>query len=151
MGTLKKLRHTIRTDNDLRKMLVRGSRNEILLDIDGDKEADIAFQEIYHDGNIDRIALDVTGNGIFDLYIDDTDRNGIPDHIFYVEEGNEEEMDKVVDLAAGPEVEQAILDAAQAVAFILDAEEVIADELSWRLKQLEANVYTARKYIDAMR
>lgn len=151
MGTLKKLRHTIRTDNDLRKMLVRGSRNEILLDIDGDKEADIAFQEIYHDGNIDRIALDVTGDGIFDLYIDDTDRNGIPDHIFYVEEGNEEEMDKVVDLAAGPEVEQAILDAAQAVAFILDAEEVIADELSWRLKQLEANVYTARKYIDAMR
>ena len=44
MGTLRKLRMAMKTDRDLRRLMVRGSHNEILLDLDGDKEADIALQ-----------------------------------------------------------------------------------------------------------
>ena len=113
MGTLKKLRLAMKTDRDLRRLLVRGSHNEILLDIDGDKQADIALQDIDGDGNVDRLALDVSGDGWFDLFIDDTDRNGVPDEIFVVKYGNEEELDKVEVLAAGPEVEDEILAIAQ--------------------------------------
>ena len=101
MGTLNKMRLTMKTDRDLRKLMVRGSHNEILLDLDGDKQADIAFQDINSDGNIDRFAFDATGDGWFNLFIDDEDRNGIPDRIFVVKYGNDEELDKVEQLAAG--------------------------------------------------
>ena len=84
MGTLKKMRLTMKTDRDLRKLMVRGSHNEILLDLDGDKQADIALQDINSDGNIDRFAFDATGDGWFNLFIDDEDRDGVPDRIFVV-------------------------------------------------------------------
>lgn len=45
-------------------------------------------------------ALDVSGDGWFDLFIDDTDRNGVPDRIFIVKYGNDEEWGKVEELAA---------------------------------------------------
>ena len=77
------------TCRDLRKLMVRGSHNEILLDLDGDKQADIALQDINSDGNIDRFAFDATGDGWFNLFIDDEDRNGIPDRIFVVKYGSE--------------------------------------------------------------
>lgn len=63
MGILKKMRFAMKTDRDLRKMMVRGNHNEILLDIDGDGQGDVALQDINKDGNIDRIALDATGDG----------------------------------------------------------------------------------------
>ena len=149
MGTLKKLKLAMKTDRDLRKLMVRGSHNEILLDINGDREAEVALQDINHDGNIDRIALDVTGDGWFDLFIDDNDSNGIPDRIFVVHEGNDEEPDKVEELAAGPEVEEKIIAAAKAVALALQAKEIIAEELDQRLKELDIRVREARRQINA--
>jgi hypothetical protein len=38
-----------------------------------------------------------------------TDRNGVPDRIFVVKYGGDETLDKVEELAAGPEVEQEII------------------------------------------
>ncbi len=141
MGTLMKARLALKTDKELHSHLVRGSRNEILIDLDGDKEADFALVDIDKDGNIDRFAVDITGNGYFDLYIDDTDGNGIPDHIFKVDEEN----DKVEDLAAGPEVEAHILATAEKIAFILDAKEIIAEDLDARLQEMDANIRAVRK------
>ena len=58
---------------------MRGSRHEILLDFDGDKQADIALIDDNHDGDLDTIAVDLAGNGEFDLFLIDTDHNNIPD------------------------------------------------------------------------
>ena len=149
MGNLKKLRLAMKTDRDLRRLLVRGSHNEILLDIDGDKQADIALQDIDGDGNVDRLALDVSGDGWFDLFIDDTDRNGVPDKIFVVKYGNDEELDKVEVLAAGPEVEQEILAVAQEIAMLIEAKEIIGQELCLRFNELDRRVSKASRLIVA--
>ena len=145
MGTLSKARLAMKTDRELRKMLVRGNRNEILLDINDDKEAEVALQDIDGDGDIDRFAMDLGGNGYFDLFIEDTDRNGIPDHIFVVKEGSEEEADEVEELAAGPELERAVLNAARFVSLVLEAKEIVAEELEVRLKDLDERVHELRK------
>lgn len=139
----------MKTDRDLRKLLVRGSHNEILLDLDGDKQADVALQDINNDGNIDRIALDVSGDGWFDLFIDDNDRNGVPDKIFVVKYGNEEEDDKVEELAAAPEVEAEIIAIAQEIALLIEAKEIIGEELCVRLNQLDRSVSKASRLIRA--
>ena len=149
MGTLKKLRMTMKTDRDLRKMLVRGSYNELLLDLDGDNQADIALQDINSDGDIDRIALDATGDGWFDLFIDDEDRNGIPDRIFVVKYGNDEEPDRVEQLAAGPEVEQNLIAIAKDIALIIQAKEIIGEELCVRLNDLDRTVSKLSRLIRA--
>ena len=149
MGNLKKMRLTMKTDRDLRKLMVRGSHNEILLDLDGDKQADIALQDINSDGNIDRFAFDVTGDGWFNLFIDDEDRNGVPDRIFIVKYGNDEEPDKVEELAAGPEVEQEIITAAQDIALMIQAKEIIGEEMILRLNELDRKVSKASRLIRA--
>ena len=149
MGTLKKMRLTMKTDRDLRKLMVRGSHNEILLDLDGDKQADIALQDINSDGNIDRFAFDATGDGWFNLFIDDEDRDGVPDRIFVVKYGKDEERDKVQELAAGPEVEQEIIAIAQEIALLIQAKEIIGEEMIVRLNGLDRKVSKASRVIRA--
>ena len=149
MGTLKKMRLTMKTDRDLRKLMVRGSHNEILLDLDGDKQADIALQDINSDGNIDRFAFDATGDGWFNLFIDDEDRDGVPDRIFVVKYGKDEEPDKVVELAAGPDVEQEIIAIAQEIALMIQAKEIIGEEMIVRLNDLDRKVSKASRVIRA--
>ena len=139
----------MKTDRDLRKLLVRGSHNEILLDLDGDKQADIALQDINGDGNVDRFALDVTGDGWFDFFIDDTDRNGVPDRIFVVKYGGDETLDKVEELAAGPEVEQEIIAVAQDIAVLIEAKEIYGEALCLRLRDLDRAVSKASRVIRA--
>ena len=148
-GTLKKMRLTMKTDRDLRKLMVRGSHNEILLDLDGDKQADIALQDINSDGNIDRFAFDATGDGWFNLFIDDEDRDGVPDRIFVVKYGKDEEPDKVVELAAGPDVEQEIIAIAQEIALLIQAKEIIGEEMIVRLNDLDRKVSKASRVIRA--
>lgn len=147
MGTLMKVRLSMKKDKDIRKMMVRGSLNEILLDINGDKEAEVALQDINHDGNIDRIAFDITEDGWFDLFIDDNDMNGIPDRIFVVKQGDEETPDKVEELAAGPEVKDAIIDASAHLMAILDMQELVREDLEVGLAELERNVRKLRRAI----
>ncbi len=149
MGTLKKMRLTMKTDRDLRKLMVRGSHNEILLDLDGDKQADIALQDINSDGNIDRFAFDATGDGWFNLFIDDEDRDGVPDRIIVVKYGKDEEPDKVVELAAGPDVEQEIIAIAQEIALLIQAKEIIGEEMIVRLNDLDRKVSKASRVIRA--
>ena len=71
MGTLRELKFKMKSDKDLRPMLVRSMRHELLIDLDGDKVADIALIDSNRDGDLDTIAVDTTGNGDFNLYIGD--------------------------------------------------------------------------------
>ena len=144
VGTLSKTRVALRADHKTRKMLLRGSNNELLIDLDGDKQADIALVDVDKGGNLDRICVDLTGNGYFDLYVDDTDNNGIPDRIFLVDEEN----DKTQELAFGPEAEEQIMVAAKAVAQVLEAQEIIADELDARLRDMEISIHSARRQLN---
>ena len=89
MGTLRQLKMKMRMDADLRPMLVRAMRHEILIDLDGDKVADIALIDNNRDGDIDMIAVDTTGNGDFNLYVGDEDCNGIPDTVEFYEDGDD--------------------------------------------------------------
>ena len=89
MGTLRQLKTKMRLDKDLRPMLVRSMLHEALIDLDGDKVADIALIDNNHDGDIDMIGVDVTGNGTFNLYIGDADGNGIIDTVEFFDDEDE--------------------------------------------------------------
>lgn len=107
MGTLKKLKLQMKLDKKLRHSLVKGTKNEILIDLDGDKEADLALLDTTKNGDIDTIAFDLTGDGEFDLYLYDSNENGLPDTIA-IDDG-EGHFDVV---ASGEEVELHFLHAA---------------------------------------
>ena len=125
MGTLYQLKKTVRLDKELRPMLVRSTLHEALLDLDGDKVADIALIDNNHDGDIDMIAIDLTGNGEFNLYVGDADGNGIPDTVEFYEDGD----DMPVAAYMGRNVEDRFLDLAGMVYGRILARELIADEL----------------------
>ena len=125
MGTLHQLKKTVRLDKELRPMLVRSTLHEALLDLDGDKVADIALIDNNHDGDIDMIAIDLTGNGEFNLYVGDADGNGIPDTVEFYEDGD----DMPVAAYMGRNVEDRFLDLAGMVYGRILARELIADEL----------------------
>ena len=125
MGTLHQLKKTVRLDKELRPMLVRSTLHEALLDLDGDKVADIALIDNNHDGDIDMIAIDLTGNGEFNLYVGDADGNGIPDTVEFYEDGDDMPMAAYM----GRNVEDRFLDLAGMVYGRILARELIADEL----------------------
>lgn len=141
MGTLNKVRLKMKLDKDLRQMLVRGSRHEILLDVDGDKEPDIGLLDDDHDGDIDTIALDLTGDNEFNLYIKDADKNGVPDTILFDENGD----GNMEVLHSGDAVEQAVLFAAEKVEQALMLEDYVQSQLADYMKTLEKEVRKARK------
>jgi len=149
MGNLKRVKFAMKTDRDLKKLLVRGDYNEILLDLDGDGEADIALQDIDKNGDIDRIALDITGDGNFDLFIDDNDMNGVPDCIFIVKYGEYDEPDKIEQLAAGPELEAELVAInqviAQAIKQLIEAKAVIVPNLYLDLLDLDTRISKATR------
>ena len=141
MGTLRAVKFFMKTDRDLRKLLLRGGRSEILIDLDGDKEADIAMYDVNHDGNIDTFAADLFNTGEFNLYLEDTNMSGIPDTIFLDEEGNGE----FKRVAEGEGVENNILVAAQALYQLVQLENIVAEELDAQLRELDKAVKQARK------
>ena len=133
MGTLRQLKIHMRSDSELRPLLVRSSHHEVLIDLDGDKVADIALIDNNHDGDIDMIGVDVTGNGDFNLYIGDADANGIPDTVEFYEDGED------MPLAAyfGRRVEDRFIDMAELVYARIVAREIIAEELISALEEFE--------------
>lgn len=147
MGTLRKLKLQMKMDRDLRKILVRGARNEILIDVDGDREADVALIDTTGDGDIDTLAVDLTGDGEFNLYFTDTNHNKIPDMILYDEEGD----GKLEMLALGKDVEDALLAAANGILTMLEAEEYAAAALDSALSELDRDVRAARKALKKKR
>ena len=125
MGTLRELKTKMRLDKDLRPMLVRSMRHELLIDLDGDKVADIALIDNNRDGDIDMIAVDATGNGDFNLYLGDQDGNGIPDIVEFYEDGD----DIPVASYFGRNVEERFLEIGERIYRHVVAGELIAAEL----------------------
>ena len=132
MGTLRKLKTKMKFDRDWHKTLLRSAKNEILIDIDGDKEADLALLDTTGDGDIDTLAIDLTGDGEFNLYFGDTDQNGIPDVVLYDENGTGDlEL-----LGIGPEVEEAIINTVGLIRAAVITGDYIADALEQELDEL---------------
>ena len=134
MGTLRQLKTKMRLDRELRPMLVRSMRHELLIDLDGDKVADIALIDSNRDGDIDTIAVDATGSGDFNLYIGDQDGNGIPDTVEFYEDGDD------VPLAAyfGRAVEERFIELAGIIYTRVLAKELIAAEMIRAFEEFEA-------------
>ena len=90
--SIREAKKRIKNDPELSKMLVRSGWREIALDLDGDGMADVSFSSEKIGRKIDTIAIDLSGNGEFNLYLHDFDGNGIPDTVCMVEDGGEERI-----------------------------------------------------------
>ena len=141
MGTLKKLKNKMRFDRDWHKTLLRSSKNEILIDIDGDKEADLALLDTTGDGDIDTLAVDLTGDGEFNLYFGDTDKNGVPDVVLYDENGT----GNLEILGLGQDVEDAIINTVALIRAAVITGDYIADALEQELDELDREIKAAQK------
>lgn len=140
MGNLRKIKRKMRLDRDLRKTLVRSTKDEILIDVDGDGLPDVALLDVAGDGDVDTLAVDLNGNGDFDLFFHDSDANGIPDMVWLNDEDEGVEL-----VGVGPEIEQAMIAAAQAVFEQMALEEYVAQELDKELDELQKEIDQARK------
>ena len=141
MGTLRKLKTKMKFDRDWHKTLLRSGKDEILIDIDGDKEADLALLDTTGDGDIDTLAVDLTGDGEFNLYFGDTDQNGIPDVVLYDENGT----GSLELLGLGKEVEDAIVSTACMIRAAVITGDYIADALEQELDELQREIKAAQK------
>lgn len=147
MGTLRKLKLKMKLDKTLRHTLIKGLKNEILIDLDGDKEADIALLDTNKDGDIDTIALDLDGDGELGFYAVDQDHNGIVDTLLCDVDGD----GKLDCLASGKEVEEAIISALILVNEALKEGEYIASELDKALDELEKEIKKSRKELKKLK
>ncbi len=143
MGTLRKVKFKMKMDKDFRKTLVRSAKDEILIDMDGDGEPDIALMDSTGDGDIDTLAVDLTGDGEFDLYFHDSDGNGLPDLVLLNSEGD----GTVEVLGFGPEVEKRTILAAHDIMAMLALEEYEAAALDSALDSFQKEIDEARKQL----
>lgn len=143
MGTLRTVKRKMKFDKDWRKTLIRSAKDEILIDLDGDGQPDLALMDSVGDGDIDTLAVDLTGDGEFDLYFHDSDSNGLPDMVFLDSDG-----DGCIDLVGvGPEVEEKMLLAGQTILGMMHIGDYIAEALDKALDELEAEIKIARKQL----
>lgn len=66
----------------------RGDKNKIMIDLNGDGEADAALIDTTGSEIPDLLAIDVTGDHKFNLFLDDTDDNNYPDVIYIDKNGD---------------------------------------------------------------
>lgn len=141
MGTLRQVKRKMRMDQDFRKTLIRSSKDEILIDLDGDGQPDLALVDSAGDGDIDTLAMDLTGDGEFNLYFHDSDANGLPDLVLLDSEGD----GNVEVLGFGPEVEAKMILTAHKIMAMLDLGDYVAETLDGALDELQADIEEARQ------
>ena len=134
MGTLLQVKLKMKQDQDMKKKLARGGRHEILLDLDGDKCADLGLMDENMDGDIDAMALDLSGTGDFDLFLMDLDGNGTIDMAFFDKEGT----GNFTTPKWGAEVLSPLFQAATQLYVFLKGEDWGAQELNAQLEQMSA-------------
>ena len=84
------IKSKLRSFPETAKMIMPSAKNEIFLDLNGDGKADFAFISSQNDNNIDMFAIDTTDSGEFNLYLHDTDGNGIADDVSFYSDDSEE-------------------------------------------------------------
>lgn len=129
---IKRIKRQLRVDPDLRGMLVRSGRNEIMLDLDGDGVADVCISSENESGSIDTLAFDLSGNGDFNLFLHDADGNGIPDSVFWADD----DSDEAELIAFGSDVERGLIDIAARIDALMNAEEFLNEEFGISLADL---------------
>ena len=132
--SIREAKKRIKDDPELSRMLVRSGWKEIALDLDGDGVADVSFSCERLGRKIDTMAVDLSGNGEYDLYLHDLDQNGIPDTVMVVEEGSDERTI----VAFGGEVELGFINLGVKIANLLVAENFMNRELGLSLADLAA-------------
>ena len=145
MGTLGQVKMRMKQDREMRRKLVRGGLHEILLDLDGDKVADLGLMDENMDGDIDMLAFDLRGAGDFDLFLADIDGNLVIDRILFDEEGNGE----IAERSWGPEVDGPILEAASRLYAYLREQDWSAQMLEELIGQMSSSVAEAFNVIEA--
>lgn len=133
--SIREAKRRIKNDPELSTMLVKSGWNEISLDLDGDGMADICFASNNLGRKIDTVAIDLSGNGEFNLYMQDFDGNGIPDTVIWA---GDEGSDEGAIVAFGGEVELGFINLGMRVANLLVAEEFLNRELGLSLADLAA-------------
>ena len=129
-----KIKRQMAADPEIRKLMIRGRWDEILLDLDGDGKADVCLSSDHSFGKINTLSFDLSGNGQFNLYLHDADGNGIPDSVFWVDDDSKEP----VLVASGSEVERGLIALAAQLEAMLDAEECVTRDLGVTLGELSA-------------
>ena len=98
MASISEFRKLLLTNPEVAKMIVPSARNEVYMDVNGDGKPNFAFINSSCDftgnGSVDTFAIDLGGDGEFDLYLRDSDGNWIPDQITYFRDG---EPDPVIE------------------------------------------------------
>ena len=90
MSVISDFRKRLRSNPETAKLLMPGTKNEVLLDLDGDGKMDFALMDTTGDGNPDTFAADMTGNGSLNIYFYDADCDSVADSVQYYRDG----MDK---------------------------------------------------------
>ncbi len=139
METLQKAKLKMKTDKDFKKALVRSAKDEILIDLDGDGESDIALMDSTGDGNIDTLAVDLTGDGEFDLYFHESD--GRTDLVLLNNEGD----GAAEILGFGEEVKESMILGAHNIMTMLALGEYKTEDLDSALDTLQKEIGEARK------
>ena len=89
MASFKEIKSRLKEATEVKQFSIcKSEKDKILLDLNGDGEADAALIDTTMSGKPDLLAVDLTGDHKFNLYIDDTDNNNYPDVIYVDKEGN---------------------------------------------------------------
>ena len=140
--SIREAKRRIKNDPELSKMVVRSGWREIALDLDGDGIADVCFSSDSVGRKIDTIAVDLSGRGEYDLYIHDSNGNGIPDTVLYYGDGDES-----MAVAFGGEVELGFINLGVKIADLLVAENFLNTELGISLADLAAYLKANAQYM----
>ncbi len=89
MSVTSNLRKYLKSNPEIAKFLMPGTKNEILLDLNGDGKMDFAFMDTTGNGMPETFALDKTGSGELNLYYYDSDGNGKADTVLYYPDGQD--------------------------------------------------------------
>ncbi len=89
MATMKGMKKKLSEAAGMYKIKVsKEGKDKILIDLNGDGEADAALIDTMGNGEPDLLALDMTGDHKFNLFLDDTNNNQYPDVIYIDKKGD---------------------------------------------------------------
>lgn len=89
MSTISEFRKKLKSNPDTAKLLMPGTKYEVLLDLDGDGKMDFALMDTTGDGNPDTFAADMTGNGSLNIYFFDADGDSVAETVRYYRDGTD--------------------------------------------------------------
>ena len=89
MNVISDFRKRLRSNPETAKLLMPGTKNEVLFDLDGDGKMDFALMDTTGDGNPDTFAADMTGNGSLNIYFYDADGDSVADTVQYYRDGTD--------------------------------------------------------------